>query len=602
MKQLFIILTAAGMLCPVIGFGQERNVELMGALYHHYWDNVLNVVVSGNYAYIATGRTGLRVVNISDPANPYETGFYDTPGHACGVAVSGNFAYVTDGYEGGLRIIDISNPANPYETGYYEMPGFVNGVVVSGDFAFIAHGDGLRVIDISNPANPYETGFCDTPGSINGVTVTGGFAYVLDSVVGLRVIDISDPANPSETGIYETTSLSAYAISESFAYLTESWADSCTIQVHAALRIINISNPANPYETGYYEMPGFVNGVTVTGGFAYVLDSVVGLRVIDISDPANPYETGYYNTRWSAKNVDVSSSFAYVADEERGLRVIDVSDPANPYETGCYNTYMSLELDDGSTLIGKIEEIRQDMVLFSTDYGILEIPISSIEKDPLIPAKSTKDGKYWFPNPNATRMFFTPTARMLSMGEGYFSGYRFIYPAITYGLIDNITIGSGTALIPWADLGFHMFPISNHIFYLTMKVGRRVTDKFALAAWASLIEIPIGYEDEGPNTCNIFSVGTFGSTDHSFTLGMGYGIEFGELPDPMFIFGGETRVSRQVALVTENWLLPDIDDSLLSYGFRFFGPIFSFDLAMINTIGEEAFFLGIPYFNIVVNF
>jgi hypothetical protein len=36
------------------------------------------------------------VVNVSDPSNPYEEGFYDTPGNAHGVAVSGIYAYVAD--------------------------------------------------------------------------------------------------------------------------------------------------------------------------------------------------------------------------------------------------------------------------------------------------------------------------------------------------------------------------------------------------------------------------------------------------------------------------------------------------------------------------
>ncbi|MER3457836.1 MAG: hypothetical protein C4309_03625 [Chloroflexota bacterium] len=47
---------------------------------------------------------GLLSLNVSNPANPYEVGFYDTPGGAEGVAVAGDYAYVADG-EGGLDII-----------------------------------------------------------------------------------------------------------------------------------------------------------------------------------------------------------------------------------------------------------------------------------------------------------------------------------------------------------------------------------------------------------------------------------------------------------------------------------------------------------------
>ncbi len=49
-------------------------------------DIVLGVDVAEEYAYVAGGEAGLRVVDISDPMNPTEVGFHDTPGSAreCG--------------------------------------------------------------------------------------------------------------------------------------------------------------------------------------------------------------------------------------------------------------------------------------------------------------------------------------------------------------------------------------------------------------------------------------------------------------------------------------------------------------------------------------
>jgi hypothetical protein len=42
-------------------------------------------------------QAGLRVIDVSNPSSPREVGFYDTPGWASGVAVSGTYAYVADG-------------------------------------------------------------------------------------------------------------------------------------------------------------------------------------------------------------------------------------------------------------------------------------------------------------------------------------------------------------------------------------------------------------------------------------------------------------------------------------------------------------------------
>jgi len=45
------------------------------------------------------------VIDISDPTNPHEVGFYNTEGYAVDVAVSGSYAYVAS-YCGGLYILD----------------------------------------------------------------------------------------------------------------------------------------------------------------------------------------------------------------------------------------------------------------------------------------------------------------------------------------------------------------------------------------------------------------------------------------------------------------------------------------------------------------
>ena len=72
-------------------------------------------------------------------------GFYDTPGDAYRVHVSGSYAYVTDG-EAGLRVIDISTPTSPEEVGFYDTPGWAVGICVSRSYAYVADGSGLCIL------------------------------------------------------------------------------------------------------------------------------------------------------------------------------------------------------------------------------------------------------------------------------------------------------------------------------------------------------------------------------------------------------------------------------------------------------------------------
>ena len=62
------------------------------------------MAVSGGYAYVTDGYSGLVIIDISDPTNPVQAGHYDTVGDAVGVAVSGGYAYVADG-DNGLVIL-----------------------------------------------------------------------------------------------------------------------------------------------------------------------------------------------------------------------------------------------------------------------------------------------------------------------------------------------------------------------------------------------------------------------------------------------------------------------------------------------------------------
>jgi hypothetical protein len=107
-------------------------------------------VVSGDYAYVACGHSGLRVIDVSSPTNPTEVGAYGVLDYAWAVVVAGNYAYIAD-EEAGLCIINITNPRNPVFVGVCDTPGGAMGVAVSGDYAYVAdlHG-GLRVIDASN--------------------------------------------------------------------------------------------------------------------------------------------------------------------------------------------------------------------------------------------------------------------------------------------------------------------------------------------------------------------------------------------------------------------------------------------------------------------
>ena len=99
----------------------------------------VDVAIAGGHAYIAALFGGLRVVDVSDPANPAVVAVHPTPGQASGVAVAGNYAYIANGY-GGLRVVDVSAPRFPVEVGSVDTPGPAGDVAVVGTFAYVVDG------------------------------------------------------------------------------------------------------------------------------------------------------------------------------------------------------------------------------------------------------------------------------------------------------------------------------------------------------------------------------------------------------------------------------------------------------------------------------
>ena len=145
------------------------------------------VVVDGDYAYFGSGTT-LQIADVSDPASPQWVGEAVLPGVVRGIAVSGDYAFVADDWDG-LRVVNVSAPSTPVEVGSVGLQVDARDVTVSGDYAYVAGGflGGLRVIDVSTPSAPVLVGDEGTPGWAFGVAVSSSNVFAADHQAGLMI-------------------------------------------------------------------------------------------------------------------------------------------------------------------------------------------------------------------------------------------------------------------------------------------------------------------------------------------------------------------------------------------------------------------------------
>jgi hypothetical protein len=246
-------------------------------------------------------------------------------------------------------------------------------------------------------------------------------------------------------------------------------------------------------------------------------------------------------------------------------------------------------LTDGSTIFGRIVSVSADTVSFQTGAGTMQLSVVAIRDVRQISTDDVREGEYWFPNPNSTRLFFAPTGQQLKQGEGYFSDYELVFPGVAFGVTDNLSIGGGISLFPAASA-------SDQIYYVTPKIGFSPSDKVHLATG-------VLFAGTSGGTGGIYyGVGTFGDGNGSVTVGGGYGFAGGKIQSkPVGMIGAEYRISRRLGIVTENYLLPVADnDVLYSFGFRFMGEKLTTDLALANVSRSNT--IGIPYVDFVFRF
>jgi hypothetical protein len=283
--------------------------------------NAGDIVVNGNYGYIANTTSGLQIYDISSHASPLLIST-TAMSAAEAVAVEGRYAYVTRWTQDLLEIVDISNPFSPSVKSTIATDDQPFGVYIQGRYAYVVNkaSNTLQTFDISNPSSPTLISSVATGSGPVNIAVQGRYAYVANTTAGnMQVFDISNPASPVNVStVSGGGGEQAIAVQGRYAYVTYS----------GHLQIIDISNPAAAVSISTFVTSSSIPyAVSVQGRYAYVAHNNIpgALDIIDISNPTSPRNIGSVATINGVHTLYIQGRYAYVANTAAAqLQIFDL--------------------------------------------------------------------------------------------------------------------------------------------------------------------------------------------------------------------------------------------------------------------------------------
>ncbi len=333
---------------------QEVNISLISR-----WPTsgeASGVFVCGDTAYIASGKEGLIILDVSDPSSPQKMGSHPLE-NAKNVVVAEKTAYiieegqVSDGkaLSDKLIIIDVENPESPVRLGEYSPEDYVhrslNNLAVEVNTAYLTINNRLIIVDVSTPSEPVKIGEFSYTSNVSspGITVVGDIAYVQGNQ--LHVVDIQNPSDPVEIGGFDAGWGSSVDVADDIAYIV-GW--------DQGLTILDVSNPSRPIKLGQfkelvsdYQLPQGISGrqvtlkVSVIGSTAYLtynfgIDQGTWINIqesgfiaLDVSDPGNPKVLDVYSQMDEITSVFAAENLIFATDKTRGLYILSKTGSLN---------------------------------------------------------------------------------------------------------------------------------------------------------------------------------------------------------------------------------------------------------------------------------
>lgn len=326
------------------------------------------LTLKAGIAFIACNPSGLFIVDVNNPTAPEVLSSGNFRGTLVSIALDNDVIYLAD-ITKGVNIIDVSDPKNPRQIGFFDsqtIPSLTPQVSIEavdmcqGDLCLAVGNHGFVILDLTDQGNPTIKASV-TQFWPSGLTSQGEFAFLVDDLEGVRVFNISDPTLPQQVGLMPT-SVGGFEFSPHELKQREiTIADQILYIPDPAygLTTVDIRNPSQPVRVGHYmtPVPDAVFNIKVVGNHAFTANRNAGFRVVDVSNPENMFEIFYDDERkdlspYLPTGLEIVGNYAYISDGNFPLHVYDITNPNQPIEVAGINSERSWDGADNLVISG----------------------------------------------------------------------------------------------------------------------------------------------------------------------------------------------------------------------------------------------------------
>ncbi len=290
---------------------------------------IANMVVQGNYLYLACYQAGLRIWDITQPTSPTDVGVYlpENGAQARFVRVQGDFAYLLQD-DDNLVILDVENRADPVRLSSMPTHSHSSAFTLAGNYLYMGQGGyqkdaKLITWDIANKWTPTEVGCLPFAENMNfrNIVIEGDTLYVQSMINGLFFVNVGDPTQPVLRGKYLSPTNAAggngAALAGNYLLVT---------QGGGGVEFVDITNLEAAQQINSITPEGSSSEILIEGEYAFILGDYFGLSILDIADPFNPAIDAVYRVQPVGEVMAVAQqgAYLYMADV-MGLNIVDIN-------------------------------------------------------------------------------------------------------------------------------------------------------------------------------------------------------------------------------------------------------------------------------------